>query len=114
MRVSRYYDLGRTQPELDFVDVDTATDSRVFLDPFAIRVQDTEWAAQCVMLLTSFFHEVLLAIGGNERRVYGLLGRLSEPNETHLGYSKGRSRGRGLGGVGAERVAATIAGSKAA
>ncbi|MCZ7439986.1 hypothetical protein O7598_26535 [Micromonospora sp. WMMC241] len=56
-----------------------------------------------------------MAIFNNDdSRVYELLGRLTEPNETHLGYSKGRSRGRGLGGVGAERVAMMIRSSKAA
>ncbi|MBU8857226.1 MULTISPECIES: hypothetical protein [unclassified Micromonospora] len=115
MRVSEYYELGRTQPALDFVDVDTATDSRVFIDPRAIRIQSSGFAENCKMLLVSFFHELLMAIFENDdSRVYNLLGQLTEPNETHLGYSKGRSRGRGLGGVGAERVAAMIRNSKAA
>ncbi|MFG1889259.1 hypothetical protein ACGFIR_15495 [Micromonospora sp. NPDC049051] len=115
MRVSEYFQLGRTQPELDFVDVDTATDSRVFIDPRAIRIQQSDFAEKCQMLLVSFFHELLMAIvEKDDDRVYSLLGQLTEPNETHLGYSRGRSRGRGLGGVGAGRVANMIRKSKAA
>jgi hypothetical protein len=115
MRVSEFYDLERGQSELDFVDVDTATDSRVFIDPRAIRIQQSEWAEECKEMLTSFFGELLIAIRKQDSdRIYYLLGQLGEPNETHLGYSKGRSRGRGLGGVGAERVAAKIASSAAA
>jgi hypothetical protein len=114
MRVSQYFDLGRTQPELDFVDVDTSTDSRVFIDPRAIRIQKSAWSQECESLLVSFFHEVLIAVSQeNEGRLQALLGRLSEPNETHLGYSEGRSRGRGLGGVGTEKVTAMIADSLA-
>ncbi|MGC4855643.1 hypothetical protein ACLQ24_20175 [Micromonospora sp. DT4] len=115
MRVSEYYELGRSQPELDFVDVDTETDSQVFMDPRAIRIQQSEFSEKCQMLLVSFFHELLMAITKDDSdRVYDLLGQLNEPNETHLGYSKGRSRGRGLGGLGAESVARMIRRSKAA
>ncbi|MEU4215895.1 hypothetical protein [Actinoplanes sp. NPDC026623] len=115
MRVSEYFDLGRSQSELDFVDVDTATDSQVFIDPRAIRIQQSAWAEDCKEMLASFFGELLAAIrSGDDDRIYYLLGQLGEPNETHLGYSKGRSRGRGLGGIGAERVASRIASSKAA
>ncbi|WP_435055192.1 hypothetical protein [Micromonospora aurantiaca (nom. illeg.)] len=115
MRVSEYYELDRTQPELDFVDVDISTDVTVFLDPRAIRIQDSDWAHECQTMLQSFFAEVLEAIHRQEEgRVDYLLGRLSEPNETHLGFSRGRSRGRGLGGVGAEKVAEAITNSRAA
>lgn len=115
MRVSEHYDLGRTQPTLDFVDVDIETDLPVFLDPKAIRVQDSEWSHDAVGMLTSFFNEILEAIRtGSDDRVKLLLGRLSEPNETHLGFSVGPSRGRGLGGIGAMKVADMLSGSLAA
>jgi hypothetical protein len=42
-RVSAYYRLGRTQPSLDFVDVDTAGDVLVFVDPQAVRLLHSEW-----------------------------------------------------------------------
>jgi hypothetical protein len=41
-------------------------------------------------------------------------GPLSEPDETHLGWSKGASRGRGVGGKRAELIMASLEKSKAA
>ena len=35
MRVSEYFNLNRTQPYLDFVDIPLNTDVSVFLDPNA-------------------------------------------------------------------------------
>lgn len=106
MRVSEYYNLNRTQAGLDFVDVDIETDATIFVDPRAIRLQTGHWALECQALLQSFFSEILdSASTGNGKRVEELLGRLNEPNETHLGYSRGRSRGRGLGRVKATEVA---------
>jgi hypothetical protein len=39
---------------------------------------------------------------------------LSEPNETHLGFSRGPSRGRGLRGIKSDNIADAISASKAA
>ena len=38
MRVSEWFHLGRSQPSLDFVDIDISTDITAFLDPRAIRM----------------------------------------------------------------------------
>lgn len=115
VRVSQIYHLAEQQSALDFVDVDVTTDVRVFVDPRAIRIQQGEWHNSCIDLLKSFFHEVLAAISkGDSRKAMGLLDRLTEPNETHLGLSKGRSRGHGLGGVGARMIVSSIQQSRAA
>jgi hypothetical protein len=114
-KVSEYYNLGRTQPSLDFVDVDVAGDVQVFVDPRAIRLLHTEWGEQCRELLTTFFSEVLSAIQADDvRRARQLMSRLREPNETHLGFSVGRSRGHGLGLVASESVADALSASRAA
>lgn len=99
MRISQFFGLGRTQPTLDFVDVDTEGDVRVFVDPRALRLLHSEWADECVALIQSFFQTVMEAIrsGHDDDRAQELLGVLREPNETHLGLSAGRARGRGLG-----------------
>src|SRR5690242_12125138 len=92
-RVSQYFKLGKTQPELDFVDVDVHGDTRVFLSPTAIRQEGTPWSEECVALIQSFFEEVLEAIkAGNHGRAETLLRSLREPNETHLGLSSGKAR----------------------
>jgi hypothetical protein len=98
MRVSELYSLGQTQPALEFVDVDIRADTRVYVDPRALRSIDSDWANECVSLLQSFFSAVLDAIqSGKHERALGLLASLSEPNETRLGLSVGRAQGRGMG-----------------
>lgn len=98
MRVSQFYDLGQTQPALEFVDVDIQADTRVYVDPRALRSIDSDWAHECVSLLQSFFSAVLDSIqSGRHKRALELLASLSEPNETRLGLSVGRAQGRGMG-----------------
>src|SRR5579875_3048150 len=115
MHVTEYYDLDRTQAEVDFVDVDVDTDSRIFIDPRAIRLQHGDLQESCVAYLVSFFTEVLDAIRDeNQVRVRALMRYLGEPNETHLGFSRGRSKGRGLRGRKTNDIADAISDSKAA
>jgi hypothetical protein len=68
VRVSEYFNLGRSQPSLDFVDVDTEKDASVFIEPGAIRQLPDDWGAQCVDMLTSFFDSVLDAIRAGTTR----------------------------------------------
>jgi len=115
MHVTDYYDLDRTQAEVDFVDVDVATDNQIFIDPRAIRLQHGDLQESCVACLVSFFTEVLDAIRlNNPAKVRRLMRHLGEPNETHLGFSRGRSRGRGLRGRRTDDIADSISQSRAA
>lgn len=98
MRVSEHYKLGMAQPQLEFLDVDITDDVPVFVDPHALRYVQSDWARECVSLIQDFFSEVLDGIKqGKTSRVTRLLAQLSEPNETHLGLSVGRSKGSGVG-----------------
>jgi hypothetical protein len=98
MRVSEYYNLGLSQPSLDFVDVKLDTDVPLFIDPTALNLLNTEWGARCRGLIHDYFSLVLEHIGnGEHHKAKGLLSQLGEPNETHLGLSKRRSRGHGMG-----------------
>ncbi len=115
MRVSEYYELRRTQPTLDFVDVDIESDASVFVDPRALRLLPSEWGEECVFLIQNFFREVLKAIpSGDQERGRYLLLALREPNETHLGLSKGRSRGRAIGLYSAGEIWSALSQSEAA
>jgi len=115
MRVSEYYQLGRTQPELDFVDVDVYGDSRLFIDPRALRLLPSEWGRECVSLVQNFFREVLRHIReGNPRGAQALLATLREPNETHFGLSKQRASGRAVGREKAQLLGEALARSEAA
>lgn len=101
MRISEHFNLMETQATLDFVDVDTVEDVRVYIDPTAMRLYNGEYSSACTDLMVSFFEQMLLAIKeGNSARVHELVAPLGEPNETHFGNSIGKSRGRGLGGTG--------------
>jgi len=98
MRVSEYYGLNRTQPTLDFVDVDVEGDASVFIDPRALRILPSTWGSECVSLIQNFFRSVLRAIQDKDQDLgHYLLRALREPNETHLGLSIGRARGRAIG-----------------
>ncbi|APV44986.1 hypothetical protein Dform_01665 [Dehalogenimonas formicexedens] len=98
MRVSEYFELGRTQSELDFVDIDIDGDVPVFVDPRALRLLETEWGGLCVHLIQDCFTEIITELGANHvQRAQGILRTLKEPNETHLGLSKRKAQGRALG-----------------
>src|SRR5437660_1406354 len=98
MRVSDYYKLSRTQPTLEFIDVDIQGDTHVYIDPRSLRSLESQWAGECVSLLQNFFDTVMQAIRtGRHDRARILLASLNEPNETHLGLSRARSRGHGMG-----------------
>lgn len=115
MRVSEFYKLGRSQPSLSFVDVKIDGDVRLFVSPRAIRQLPTQWGSRCVSLMQSFFGAVLDHIlKGRHSEAEMLLRVLKEPNETHLGLSKGKSQGRGLGSESANDVWKALATSKAA
>ncbi len=114
MRVSEYFQLGRAQPTLDFVDVDVFGDLPVFVDPRALRLLPNEWGAECVSLIQGFFRTVLTAIAdGRDDDGQALLRSLREPNETHLGLSRDRARGRALGWESARDVWEALSRSQA-
>lgn len=105
MRVSDYFSLKTTQPSLDFVDVDLEKDVKLFVDPSALYLLNTEWGSKCRSLIKSFFSTVLESTkNGDDDRTRELLAQLSEPNETHLGLSRNKSQGRGMGTSLADRV----------
>ncbi|MFB8241308.1 hypothetical protein ACFC58_32710 [Kitasatospora purpeofusca] len=115
MRISAHYGLNKNQAQLDFVDVDTTDDIAVYIDPSSIRRLEGMWAEECQILLATFFDTVLDAVRHRDKgRVSSLLGKLSEPNETHLGVSRGKSRGRGMGKGMSNDLAEKLSSSQAA
>jgi len=115
MRVSEYYHLERAQPELDFVDVDIYGDVRIYVDPRALRLLPSRWGDECVSMIQNFFQTVLETIkNGMVEKAKFLLMILKEPNETHLGLSKDKARGRALGYESAIDVYEALSQSEAA
>jgi hypothetical protein len=113
-RFSLTQGLTFTQSELDFVDVDTSTDSRLYLDPYAIQIRDDERSSNCGDHIRSCFNEVLDALrAGNDQRAHHLLNNLHEPNETFLGQSRAAPRGEGVGSDKALNLATALRLSRA-
>lgn len=105
MRVSEYYELGKNQASLDFVDVRLDTDTPLFIDPTAIHLLDSDWGNKCVSLIQDYFSLVLQYIkNGEHAEARALLSSLNEPNETRLGYSTDNPHGHGMGEKLAEKV----------
>jgi hypothetical protein len=98
VRFSEYFRLRLAQHELNFVDIPLETDIPLFVDPYAISVRDDPWFAECNNIIVDYFDLVLDAIrDGRENVSLSLLRRLSEPNQTHFGLSRGRPAGRSIG-----------------
>jgi len=98
-RFSEHFALGKSQPELDFVDIPLDTDINLCVDPYALSIIDDDpWFVECNNLVVDFFQLVVNSIrGGFSDVARDLLSNLREPNETRLGLSQGRPSGRGIG-----------------
>jgi hypothetical protein len=98
MRVSEYFSLDRTQPTIDFVDVDIRGDIKLFVDPKGLRLLPSQWGSECVSLIQDFFRTVMRFIRDNrDAAAKVLLASLHEPNEVRLGLSRDKAKGRALG-----------------
>lgn len=98
MRISKRFGLKKSQYELDFVDIDPAIDTPLFLDPYFISKCDFPFAVAAHNTMRSYF-EYLLALlrAGKIRKAEELFSYLGESNDVCLGMSRGRPQGRGMG-----------------
>jgi hypothetical protein len=113
-KFSTYFHINGSQSELDFVDVSTDYDLPVYVDPYAIEIQDDVWSEKCSELIRSFFLEVLDALrDDDDLRAHNLMSHLHEPAETFLGVSSDEPQGRGVGRVQAGQIVNSIRRSKA-
>lgn len=95
---SRHFGLGKSQAELDFVDVELQRDTRLFVDPFAISQGVDTWTRDAHSDLVSYFQRLVdLIREGRNDQALDLMTHLREPNETRLGMSSGRPAGAGIG-----------------
>lgn len=114
-RFSQLFKLGLDQPQLDLVDIKPATDTRLYIDPFALSLRDDDWSTRCHRLIRHFFSTALDHIkNGRDVQAKALLNGLSEPNETCLGESRGKPAGRGVSGKQAIDLYDSLAKSQAA
>lgn len=114
MKISSIFKLGKTQAELDFIDIDIAQDTPLFLDPFFLNLRSDNWSLECTRLIKSFFQRVISYIrDGNIIEAKRLFEYLHEPNATCLGLSRGKPRGRGIGKENTNDIFESIISSRA-
>lgn len=114
MQITQAFNLGLSQHEIDFVDIDTAADTPLFLDPFFIGIRTDAWSVGASRTLRNFFQTfVSLVRDGDFPRARRMLDHLHEPNETCLGLSQGDPQGRAIGAIDADRLFASILQSNA-
>jgi hypothetical protein len=98
MRVSKRFNLKASQFELDFIDIDTARDLPVFVDPHFLGLRSDRWSIEATANVQSFFGQFIeLSRAGRKAEARQLFSYLGEPNETCLGLSRGRPRGNAVG-----------------
>lgn len=98
MKISECFNLYKSQFELDFVDVDTDKDTRLFLDPYFISKCDFPFARNAHDTLRSYFENLLALLRGNHiEEAEEIFSHLSETNDICLGMSSGRPGGHGMG-----------------
>lgn len=104
-RFSSHFKLGKSQPELDFVDVDLDGDLPLYIDPFAMKQRSDRWSYGCSVALSTYFQAVIDSIRSNNiQRAKYLLSHLGEPNEIRLGLCKSRPKGAGIGKGQADQI----------
>ena len=114
MLFSDAFGIGRSQPLLDFVDIDLAADFPLYFDPSVFLDRDDEFCKGCAEDIYDFFDSVMDAIRAKDRsRGLELLSALREPNDTYLGVSKGMPAGRGVGREQAAKIYRNLEKSKA-
>lgn len=114
MRISEHFGLGRSQFELDFVDIDPDRDTHLFLDPYFLGIRNDRFSVEATRSIRSFFqHFIDLMLAGEEVEARALFDYLHEPNETCLGLSKGKPRGNAIGAKNAQAIFDSIKSSRA-
>ena len=95
-KISNIYRLGKTQHELDFVDINPDRDFPVYLNPFVFSNRTDPFSTEASRVVRSFFqHNPALMRAGETEAARQNFSYLTEPNETCLGMSTRRPRGRG-------------------
>ncbi|WP_456289289.1 hypothetical protein M1D70_04960 [Paenibacillus sp. AK002] len=114
MKISTRFNLGATQQELDFIDIDTTEDIPLFLDPFFLSIRHDQWSLNASRTIRGFFQYLIELLNVNRiEEARDLFNYLGEPNETCLGISQGLPRGRGVGEEDATEIFESLLESRA-
>lgn len=113
MKISKIFNLGKSQRELDFIDININKDIPLFIDPYFLSNRKDSWSLTASNTISDFFQRVIdLVKGNNTYEAKQLFEFLGEPNQTCLGLSRGRPRGRGVGKDNANKIFKSLLKSK--
>ncbi|WP_018630461.1 hypothetical protein [Niabella aurantiaca] len=114
MKISKLFNLDKSQAELDFVDIDITKDLPLFLDPFFLGNRQDKWSLEATLTLKSFFQKLIdLTKAGKEKEARELFEFLHEPNSTCLGMSLDKPDGNGVGKTDTSKIYKNLLKSRA-
>ena len=114
MQFSEYFELEKTQYELEFVDIELDQDIPLFIDPYAFTQANDEWSILCNNLIIDFSSLLITNIKNNNfEEAKKMLLNLREPKETRLGLSNKGFQGNGIGSIQADILYEKLKQSKA-
>ncbi len=114
MKINKIFNIKKSQPELDFINIDISKDIPLFIDPFFLSKRKDNWSQEATRTIRVFFQQVILFIKNNKiSEAKKLFNNLHEPNSTCLGLSKGVPMGRGIGTGNIEDIFNSMVKSKA-
>ncbi len=103
--ISEYYNLKKTQAELDFANIWVYRDMPLFIDPLPLSQRNDSLSRDCHLTLKAYFQYLVDCIRNNDdQTALDLLRHLREPNETRLGFSRNRPQGAGIGNMQAKQI----------
>lgn len=114
MKITKIFNIKKSQPELDFINIDISKDISLFIDPFFLSIRKDNWSQEATRTIRTFFQQIIFFI--KENKVFEakkLFSNLHEPNSTCLGLSTGVPMGRGIGTKNTEDIFNSIVKSKA-
>ena len=96
--ISSIYNLNKTQLELDFVNIDIEKDIPLFIDSILLSKCICDFTVALYDCLKEIFSYLIGLLKNNmDDKAKMICTRIGEVNETHLGLSKNKSRGKGIG-----------------
>lgn len=114
MKISKKFNLNKSQYELDFVDIDLLQDTPLFIDPYFLAQRNDSWSIEASRTVRSFFQQLIALIAaGQIEEAREIFNHLGEPNETCLGLSEGEPHGRGVGKIDGDKIFKSLLQSKA-